>query len=190
MSKITIRRLHGDDILDVQHELDSYAFSPTPPMPEKSTWRQFLEPRYGGLFLALFEDGQPMAIAASRSMTENVRGKLFPMGGIWSVAAHPEGRRKGYTKHLMTDLLAAIRDEGQPFSTLYPFRESFYGRLGYASFPHARVVQFATAHLAPVFKLPLNVCRSKKGAISTTLISANTNIQYMDSRLMKSQHHR
>lgn len=153
---ITVRRLHGDEILHVVPELDGYAFLPTPPIPDRTTWKEWLEPRYGGLFMALFDDDKPMAVAASRSMTENVRGKLFPMGGISSVSAIPEGRRKGYTKRLLTELLAAIRDEERPFSTLYPFRESFYSRMGFATFPQARVINFATAHLAPVLKFDLN----------------------------------
>jgi hypothetical protein len=50
----------------------------------------------------------------------------------------------------MTRLLAAVRDAGQPLSCLYPFRESFYERLGYVTFPVPR-----TARLTPLSLLPL-----------------------------------
>ncbi len=50
----------------------------------------------------------------------------------------------------MTRLLAAVRDAGQPLSCLYPFRESFYERLGYVTFPLPR-----TARLTPLSLLPL-----------------------------------
>lgn len=68
-------------------------------------------------------------------MSQQVRGKIFNMGGIWGVATRPEARRQGYCRRVLTELLTAVRDSGAVFTTLYPFRESFYERLGYTTFP-------------------------------------------------------
>ena len=50
----------------------------------------------------------------------------------------------------MAALLAAGRADGLAFSTLYPFRESFYERLGYVTFPSPRMARFAPSGVAPL----------------------------------------
>ncbi|MBN1137280.1 MAG: GNAT family N-acetyltransferase, partial [Anaerolineae bacterium] len=66
---------------------------------------------------------------------------------------------------VMARLLAAVRDAGQPLSCLYPFRESFYERLGYVTFPLPR-----TAKLTPLSLLPL-LEQDLGGQVDLVLIS-------------------
>jgi len=98
------------------------------------------------------------------AMTQNVRGALLGMGGVWGVSTHPAARRKGYSRQLMARLLDAMRASGKPLSGLYPFRESFYERLGYTSLPQVRKARFAPSTLAPLLKVDLG------GEVDLTLI--------------------
>ena len=88
-------------------------------------------------------------------MTENVRGRLYPMGGINNVVTHPTARRKGFARQVLTALFKALYEQGCPFSTLYPFRESFYQRLGFIAFPQPLIAKLDPRNLAPLLKLDL-----------------------------------
>ena len=46
-------------------------------------------------------------------------------------------------------------DDGQVFSNLYPFRESFYERLGYVTFPLPRIAKPAPSALLPLMEKDL-----------------------------------
>jgi predicted acetyltransferase len=71
------------------------------------------------------------------------------------VATQPAARRQGYSRRVLVELLAALRGDGQVFSTLYPFRESFYERLGYVSFPLPRTARFSPLALKPLLAVDL-----------------------------------
>jgi predicted acetyltransferase len=89
-------------------------------------------------------------------MTQNMRGNLYPASGIWGVSTDPAARRKGYCKALMASVLSAERQSGKVFSNLYPFRESFYERLGYVSFPLTKIARFLPQALMPLLKIELD----------------------------------
>ena len=59
------------------------------------------------------------------------------------MATAAAARRRGYRRQVIAALLAAGHDDGQAFSNLYPFRESFYERLGYVTLPQTRIARFA-----------------------------------------------
>jgi len=56
---------------------------------------------------------------------------------------------------VMAGLLAAERTSGKALSALYPFRESFYERLGYVALPQAKWASFSPASAAPLLKKDL-----------------------------------
>lgn len=89
----------------------------------------------------------------STPMTQNMRGRLFPAAGVWGVSTAPQARRKGYCRQAMTSLLSTDREARKVFSNLYPFRESFYGRLGYVAYPLTTIARFSPQSLAPVLKM-------------------------------------
>ncbi len=150
MPDTAIRRLEGDEKLEVMYGLTSYALDPSPPLTNKEEWMGFVRPRQGVTYIALYEDGAPASGAAGTTMIQNVRGKLFDAHGVWGVATAPETRRSGYCRRVIAALLAAGREESQAFSTLYPFRESFYERLGYVTFPLTQRVKFAPSAVTPL----------------------------------------
>lgn len=155
MTAATIRQLEGDEMLEVLYWLSTYSFNPSPPMRDKAEWQEIVKQRKGVRLFAMFEGDDPVASVAETRMTQQVRGKLFGMAGVWGVATHPNSRRKGYCKQLMTRMLEAARRDGRPFSTLYPFRESFYQRLGYVNFQLPRKAIFNPADISPVLNLGL-----------------------------------
>ena len=150
MPDITIRKLEGEEKLAAMYNLNAYAFHPSPPLMDKDEWQEPVRHREGVTYLALFEDGAAVAGAAGTTMTQQVRGSLFAANCIWAVATAPGARRQGYCRQVMADLLAALRQDGQAFSTLYPFRESFYERLGYVTFPLPRLAKLTPLALTPL----------------------------------------
>lgn len=155
MTKPTIRQVSPEEMLEAVYPLTSYALHPSPPLPDKEDWRERVTQRQGMTCYAAYEGETSVACAVSSPMTQNVRGTILGMGGIWGVATHPAARRKGYCRALIQRLLETMRDAGRPLSALYPFRESFYGRLGFVTLPQGRIAIFEPSTLAPLLKRDL-----------------------------------
>lgn len=149
---VRLRFVGGEELIETAFPLDAYAFAASPVPPDQVERQRDLAYLAESRYLVLDEGGVPLATAASIPMTQALRGRVFPMGGVAGVATHPRGRRRGYARRVLTALLADMRDQGQIVSSLYPFRESFYGRLGWAGLPPSRVVRFAPAGLAPLLR--------------------------------------
>ena len=135
--------------------LGAYAFSDTPSKPpteEQTALRRRLR-QDDKTFVSCVDD-QPIAKVAIVPMTMNVRGAVMPMGGISGVASMPAGRRSGHVRELMNHSIKVMREDGQPVSALYPFRESFYERFGYTGWPAARWVEVDPANLGAILRVP------------------------------------
>ena len=148
-----VRPLLGDELFDTLYGLAQYALHPTPPFQNKEEWLSSVRGRRGLTCRAAFENEKPVSIAVSTAMTQNLRGKLFPASGVWGVATDPSARRKGYCRQTITSLLSDERESGKVFSNLYPFRESFYERLGYVSYPLTKVAKFSPLSLSRLLKV-------------------------------------
>ncbi|MFH1086830.1 MAG: GNAT family N-acetyltransferase [Chloroflexota bacterium] len=155
MPDVAIRQLHGDDIFESMRLIHAYAFRPTPPLPDADDTRRMLADRDGMTFYGLFEDGCPMACAASTALTQNVRGADYATGGYCHVTTHPSARRRGYARQVLAALSAALREQGTVFSCLYPTTEIFYQRLGWVAFPVPRRSAFAPEKLLPLLERDL-----------------------------------
>ena len=147
-----VREIQGDEMVKIMNWLPAYGLNPTPPIPDEEERREIFENRKGATYYAAFEDENPVACAASTVMYQNVRGKIYPMGGIWGVATHPAARRKGYQRNIIGELMNVMYTSDQPLSSLYPFRGSFYERLGYVTFPVSRKAIFDPAALSQLAK--------------------------------------
>lgn len=156
MPNITIRQVEGQEMLDILYQLDNYAFHPTPPFPDRKEWEGRVKTRIGTKYYAVFENGESVAIAACPLLTQNSRGKIFKMAGFADVSTHPKARRKGYVRAMFRYAYEQLKNEGRILSALYPFRESFYERLGYVTFPQSRQALFNAFNLHPLFKKELN----------------------------------
>lgn len=148
MAQIEIRRVEGDEIVKHWLPLVAYAFNETPPINVdefQEKYQKYYTERY---IAVLFDNGVAVATANLIDMTQSVRSKILPMGGVAGVATQPQARRKGYARQLVQHLFERMQQQQMPVSTLYPFRESFYGRLGYVGFAKQRIVSITPATLA------------------------------------------
>ena len=149
---IDIREVAGEERIATAFGVGDYAFGASPSIPDLDQMRQNEPYREKQRTLVAFVDEQPQATLASHEMTQNVRGTVLPMGGVGGVASMPSGRRRGLVRQLFERLFSMYREAGWPISTLYPFRDSFYERLGYASFPMARFLTINPEALAPLVR--------------------------------------
>lgn len=155
MPVLSLREIYGEELVEVLYSLASYSFHPSPPLTSHHDFMEWLHTLSDITCLALFEDGRPLVCIQSTSMTQNVRGEIYPMAAFWGLSTLPEARRKGYARKVFTALLEATRKEGHVFSALYPFRESYYEALGYATFPAPVLVRLTPDSLAPILKFDL-----------------------------------
>jgi predicted acetyltransferase len=98
-------------------------------------WEERLrEPAWGGgaetLFIAEV-DGEPAAACQLHPLRSMVAGREQAVAGVGSVAVSPVHRRRGLAARLLHEGLRHARERGDSLSALYPFRASFYRRLGY-----------------------------------------------------------
>jgi predicted acetyltransferase len=155
MPEMIIRQVEGEELVNVRYWLGAYAFTATPPLPNAEEWAERLRSRPSVTSFAVYEDDKALVTVSSAPLNQNVRGSIYRASGVFGVASHPSARRKGYTRRALAALLAATRADGQAFSDLYPFRDSFYERLGYVSFPIARTIHFNTRGLQALLKKEL-----------------------------------
>lgn len=156
MNKIEIQRVSNEEMIEHKYKLD-YALSGSPPLRSPSAAEKAQQIAYldKSINLLLFREGKLVGSAMSSHMPQNVRGKLLPMSGVWDVAILPEGRRQGYSRHLALKLCAELYRDGVAVSSLYPFRESFYARQGYVTFPQSFTVSFSPRPLTSLLNFPL-----------------------------------
>jgi predicted acetyltransferase len=124
-------------------------------MPDFEAYAEKLRKRPGITFLAVYEDGIPRTVGSARTFKQNLRGKIVTMKGIAQVASHPQARRKGYVRLMMNHFFKTFHEENVPVSCLYPFKESFYQKMGYVTFSQARKITFKPEKLPPVMKMDL-----------------------------------
>ena len=152
----TIKHLGLDESIDILYLLNNYAFRPTPPMPDYDEFAERIRGRKGVDYYAIFENGQAQAICSAIMLRQNIRGQIIPMGGVANVATQPAARRKGYVRALMRHLYQLFNDEEIGVSCLYPFKEAFYQRLGYATLPQAKIIRFDPKILSHTLNIALD----------------------------------
>jgi predicted acetyltransferase len=76
----------------------------------------------------------------------------IPIAGIGAVATPPEHRRRGYVGAMLRAALGEMRERGLHLALLGAFKESFYGRYGWAIFSERRVYTAAPAQFAPFLR--------------------------------------
>ena len=153
---IEIRPPTEEELYTVLYKMRGYAFRPSPPLQDPDEWQSLFSAVKNALYKTGFENDQPVTHAGCFRLNQTVRGKLFKAGGIWSVISIPQVRRKGYVRQLLQSLFETMREEGMMVSCLYPFRESYYERMGYVTFPQVYKISFATSALQPLLKHDLS----------------------------------
>jgi predicted acetyltransferase len=156
MTDMEIRQITADERTDTMFPLQAYAFTPSPWKDvDKAAYRHQMQFYRNVTSLVAEEDGQTLACVGALPMQQNVRGLVHDMAGIASVASHPTARRRGLVRQLMTRLMVLMRDQGCAVSALYPFRPSFYGRLGYVGLPRLRRATFPPESVSHLLRIDL-----------------------------------
>ncbi|GAB4442711.1 MAG: GNAT family N-acetyltransferase [Chloroflexi bacterium OHK40] len=121
--------------------LESYAFNIN---PDRSGLDGPKMARFRGLFAG------PTLATQLECIPLRVRTGLGEIAavGIGSVATAPEYRRQGHVATLLRHLVDELRAAGVTLAILYPFKRSFYGRYGWATFFERRIYQGDPALLA------------------------------------------
>ncbi len=151
MDNIEIKEFQGQD--DEALEMAFYAFYPTPGDVEKI---KKMAPYFkDDTSFVLFENNKPVSALICKPIPQNVRGLINQMCGIQNVATNPEARGKGYSKILMKKAFEHMKEKDYVFSTLYPFKESYYEKFGYISFPQVRTAIFSPKQIVTLLKKDL-----------------------------------
>lgn len=77
------------------------------------------------------DGGRVVASCQLHRISHYVSGVEIPTMGLGTVAIAPTHRQRGLAGRMVSEALAAARERGDVLSSLYPFRASFYARLGY-----------------------------------------------------------
>lgn len=77
------------------------------------------------------EEGRPVASCRLLPLRQWIAGAPLPVMGLGTVAVAPTHRRRGLAGRLVEAGMRRARERGDVASALYPFRASFYERLGY-----------------------------------------------------------
>lgn len=133
-------------------ELGTYAFESSPQDITAEDQAYIKAAAESRIFIS-YDGDIPLAQAIIHPMAMNVRGRVFPMGGVSGVASMPAGRRGGRIRGILTRAFAQMREDGQPVATLFPFRESFYERLGFVTMPSPKFVTLNPADLVPLLRM-------------------------------------
>lgn len=86
---------------------------------------------YWGYFA---DDGKMGACTKNYEFMSYYAGQPIKSGGIGDVCTLPEYRSQGAIRHLLNAILNDAYEKGEVFSTLYPFKHSFYRKFGYDIF--------------------------------------------------------
>ena len=101
-------------------------------------------PRFGLRDVRVAElDGQIVGSLVMYPFQAWVRGARVPLTGVGSVAVSPEHRRRGIGEAMLKAMLREMRQRGDALSVLFPFRDSFYRKLGYGVIEVARQLAFS-----------------------------------------------
>jgi predicted acetyltransferase len=150
---VEIREVDREEFIHTGLAVADYAFGASPREPDLEETRRNDPYFANSRALVAFVDGQPQATLVNHEMTQNIRGTVVPMGGVAGVSSLPAARRRGIVRQMFERVYELQREMEMPISALYPFRDSFYERMGYAGFPTPHYVTLKPEALAPLVRL-------------------------------------
>lgn len=130
--------------------------------PSDLTIPEDAEQKYKDTF-GLFDGGALRAAMTVHGHRMFFEGASIPVAGIGGVATFPEYRRNGCIRELFSVLFPRMRENGQAFSSLYPF-----------SFPYYRAFGYESAYSRSTWKLPLSALNPRTEGGSIELLTSPT----------------
>lgn len=86
--------------------------------------------------LGMFDGGRLVSALHIVPYTIMIQGRQMPTAFITGAATLKEHRGRGYMRRLLYEALALLKSRGVLITHLYPFKHSFYEKLGWAAFSY------------------------------------------------------
>ncbi|MCG8570073.1 MAG: GNAT family N-acetyltransferase [Spirochaetes bacterium] len=96
----------------------------------------------GCQIIGMFEGETLLAGMFVKEFQCHLWGKLVKMAGIGNVTSSPEGRNQGFISDLFSAAFQYMKENKFAISILYPFKYTFYERLGYGNIGGKTQYQF------------------------------------------------
>ena len=123
-----IRKLNENDRIAYK-KLMRYSFEPAKNNYEDLKWPAEKMPM--DWFYGAFTEETLVAGVGFFIFDIRMRSQDFNVYGITMVGSKPEFRNRGVVRELMIKVFKDMNENNIPISVLYPFKHSFYERLGY-----------------------------------------------------------
>ena len=134
-------------------QLNSYVFGK--PSPERVvSWLSAIPPEsWDSLcaFTARGIDGREQQLACSfwcRHFTMEANGRALALAGIAGVGTHPDHRRQGLLRTIMTQQFQVMRARGQTCAALWASQAAIYQRYGFGEVTSNRAYEIDTVDVA------------------------------------------
>jgi len=166
-------RTAREDDLDRLVEVHTSAY-PDPRGPDARV-RNFTGNALGALsdLHVLEEGGVVMAHAFLFPLEAWFGGRAVPMAGIATVGVAPEARGRGLAGRLLAHLHGVAHARGDVVAALYPFRQGFYARHGYAAASSYRRLRLHPASIPFACDLPARAaCAADRAALAACWAAA------------------
>ncbi len=128
ISTYTVRSAQSAEEKALYREVLSMVYVRGNPLEETAS--NFSEKEEG--FVCLRPDGKPAGGYLLKHYSLSRGESFLPTGGIAAVGVMPHERGSGVGSLLMESSLEAMRERGLVLAALYPYREAYYRRFGYA----------------------------------------------------------
>ena len=158
---LVFRSGRSDDVPQVAR----LAFHSFPAVGPLSEWDEVIQDfPLGGLETLWVgeESGRIVAACKLFSFHQWIGGKAIPIMGLGMVAISAADRRRGIADRLCTSAFEHCRQRGDAASALYPFRTSFYTKLGYGA-----------AGEAQQFKVPPKTLPDHPGRSNVSVVASD-----------------
>lgn len=98
--------------------------------------------------LCAFDGDRLVTSFATIPFTTRMNGRAMALGGVSAVATHPEYRRRGLMRRIMTQATLDMKEHGQPIASLWASQAAIYQRFGYAIGSYRRSYSIDTVDIA------------------------------------------
>ena len=127
MPDLTVRALTEAD-LTAAWQLLEHAFGGANHPDDWDVEKAMVEP---ARFYGTYDDGMPVGVCGSFSLTMTVPGGPRPVAGVTWVGVAPTHRRRGIARGMMRHQLDALHEAGEPVAALWASEGAIYQRFGY-----------------------------------------------------------
>ena len=125
---MNVRKINGSERFEA-YLIETYCFHAR--VDDVESERERVEKENLEEWGAFTEDGTLAARMVNNKFDFVIDGNSVKAGGIGGVATIPEYREQGAVRDIFRELLPEAYRSGEVISTLFPFNQAFYRKMGY-----------------------------------------------------------